>query len=66
MLTARELRSAAWSNKAANVIELLLARTLGGDDPTDHHGHIAGLIADVWLANLAGIYQQAGNGHPSP
>ncbi|WP_099040733.1 TetR family transcriptional regulator [Mycobacterium neglectum] len=40
-------------NQAANVIERLLARTLGGGDPTDHHRQIAGLIADVWLANRA-------------
>jgi AcrR family transcriptional regulator len=40
-------------NQAADVIERLLARTLGGGDPTDHHRQIAGLIADVWLANRA-------------
>lgn len=40
-------------NQAANVIEQLLARTLDGGDPTDYHRQIAGLIADVWLANLA-------------
>lgn len=40
-------------NQAANVIEQLLATALAGGDPTDHHRQIAGLIADVWLANLA-------------
>ena len=40
-------------NQAANVIERLLAKTLHGGDPTDHHCQIAGLIGDVWLANLA-------------
>ncbi|MDG5482511.1 TetR family transcriptional regulator [Mycolicibacterium gadium] len=40
-------------NQAAGVIEGLLATTLAGGEPTDHHRQIAGLIADVWLANLA-------------
>ncbi|QNJ90032.1 TetR/AcrR family transcriptional regulator (plasmid) [Mycolicibacterium fluoranthenivorans] len=40
-------------NQAAQVIEQLLATTLAGGEPTDHHRQIAGLIADVWLANLA-------------
>jgi len=40
-------------NQAATVIEQLLATTLAGGEPTDHHRQIAGLIADVWLANLA-------------
>jgi AcrR family transcriptional regulator len=39
-------------NQAAGVIEGLLATTLAGGEPTDHHRQIAGLIADVWLANL--------------
>lgn len=45
-------------NQAANVIEQLLARTLAGGDPTDYHRQIAGLIADVWLANLAAFISQ--------
>jgi TetR/AcrR family transcriptional regulator, cholesterol catabolism regulator len=40
-------------NQAAVVIERLLAKALGGGDPTEAHRQIAGLIADVWLANLA-------------
>lgn len=40
-------------NQAAHVIEQLLATTLAGGEPSDHHRLIAGLIADVWLANLA-------------
>lgn len=40
-------------NQAAQVIEQLLVTTLAGGEPTDHHRQIAGLIADVWLANLA-------------
>lgn len=40
-------------NQAADEIERLLVKTLGGGDPTDHQRQIAGLIADVWLANRA-------------
>ncbi|SBS78791.1 HTH-type transcriptional repressor KstR [uncultured Mycobacterium sp.] len=45
-------------NQAANVIERLLARTLGGGDPTDYDRQIAGLVADVWLANLVGFIRK--------
>ena len=40
-------------NQAADEIERLLVKTLGGGDPTDHQRQIAGLIADVWRANRA-------------
>ncbi|WP_292990502.1 TetR family transcriptional regulator [Mycobacterium sp.] len=40
-------------NEAAHLIEQLLATTLAGGEPSDHHRQIAGLICDVWLANLA-------------
>lgn len=40
-------------NQAADEIERLLVKTLGGGDPTEHQRQIAGLIADVWLANRA-------------
>lgn len=38
--------------QAVDVIEQLLATTLAGGEPTHPHRQIAGLIADVWLANL--------------
>jgi AcrR family transcriptional regulator len=37
---------------AAEVIEQLFARAIGGGDPTERDREVAGLIADVWLANL--------------
>jgi hypothetical protein len=39
-------------NDAAEVIEQLFARAIGGGDPTERDREVAGLIADVWLANL--------------
>lgn len=45
-------------NQAAGVIEQLLATTLAGGEPTDHHRQIAGLIADVWLGNLTAFISQ--------
>lgn len=40
---------------AAAVIEDMLARTLGGPAPTARDRDMAGLIADVWLANLTAL-----------
>jgi AcrR family transcriptional regulator len=40
-------------DQAAGVIEQLFARALGGGEPTERHREVAGLITDVWLANLA-------------
>ncbi|RDH76541.1 TetR/AcrR family transcriptional regulator [Mycolicibacterium moriokaense] len=51
-------------NTAAEVIEKLLATTLAGGEPTDHHRQVAGLIADIWLANLtAFISRRASAAH---
>ena len=33
-------------------IQTLLARTLRGGEPTPTDLHVAGVIADIWLANL--------------
>ncbi len=46
--------AAAATDEAIDVIEGLLARTLSGGEPTVRDQRLAGgLIADVWLANLA-------------
>ncbi|OBY30693.1 TetR family transcriptional regulator [Mycolicibacter kumamotonensis] len=51
-------------NSAAGVIEQLLATTLAGGEPSDHHRQVAGLIADIWLANLtAFISRRASAAH---
>lgn len=39
-------------DRATHVIERLLASALGGGEPSPRHFQIAGLLADVWLANL--------------
>lgn len=39
--------------QAASVIEDLFVRALGGGETIDGHRQVAGLITDVWLANLA-------------
>jgi glutathione S-transferase len=38
--------------RAAATIEVLLARTLRGGEPTPADLCVAGVIADIWLANL--------------
>ena len=45
--------AATATDQAIDVIEGLLARTLSGGEPTVRDQRLAGLIADVWLANLA-------------
>jgi len=51
-------------NSAAGVIEQLLATTLAGGEPSDHHRQVAGLIADIWLVNLtAFISRRASAAH---
>lgn len=37
---------------AADVIESMLARALGGGAPGTYERQVAGVIADIWLANL--------------
>ncbi|ODQ89699.1 TetR family transcriptional regulator [Mycolicibacterium holsaticum] len=39
-------------DEAASVIEGLMAHAMGGERPTVRDRQIAGLISDVWLANL--------------
>lgn len=45
--------AAAAVAQTVGVVERLFADALGGSDATDHHHQIAGLITDVWLANLS-------------
>lgn len=40
---------------AVNAIEDMLARALGGPVPTDTDRLVAGVLTDVWLANLAAV-----------
>ena len=47
-----DARAAAELDRAAAVIQTLLARTLSGGEPAPTDLHIAGLISDIWLANL--------------
>lgn len=49
---------AAAVNKAAAVIERLLARTLGGGKPDPLDQRVAEVIADIWLANLTAFIGQ--------
>ena len=44
--------AAAELDRAAAEIQILLAHTLRGGDPTLTDLHVAGIIFDVWLANL--------------
>lgn len=45
-------------NEAAAVIERLLARTLGGGQPSLLDQRVAEVIADIWLANLTAFIGQ--------
>lgn len=47
-----DTRAAAELDRAAATIEILLARTLGGGEPTPADLCVAGVISDIWLANL--------------
>jgi AcrR family transcriptional regulator len=47
-----DARAAAELDRAAAAIETLLARTLAGGEPTPADLRVAGIIADIWLANL--------------
>ncbi|KUI24053.1 MULTISPECIES: TetR family transcriptional regulator [Mycobacteriaceae] len=47
-----DARAAAELDRAAAVIQTLLARTLSGGEPAPTDLHIAGVISDIWLANL--------------
>ncbi len=49
---AADASAAAEVDEAAQVIEGLMARAVGGARPTFRDRQIAGLITDVWLANL--------------
>jgi AcrR family transcriptional regulator len=44
--------AAAEVDRATQVINGLLAGALSGGEPTSHHVEIAGLLSDIWLANL--------------
>lgn len=37
---------------AASLFEGMLARAMSGGEPTEEQHNIAGIICDVWLANL--------------
>jgi hypothetical protein len=47
-----DTRAAAELDSAAATIHTLLARTLSAGEPTPTHLVVAGLISDIWLANL--------------
>ncbi|BBX49828.1 MAG TPA: TetR family transcriptional regulator [Mycobacterium sp.] len=47
-----DTRAAAELDRAADEIQILLARTLRGGEPTPTDLHVAGVISDIWLANL--------------
>ncbi|BBY90714.1 HTH-type transcriptional repressor KstR [Mycobacterium gallinarum] len=47
-----DTRAAAELDRAAAAIETLLARTLTGGEPAPADLRVAGIIADIWLANL--------------
>lgn len=47
-----DTRAAAELDRAAAAIETLLARTLAGGEPTPADLRVAGIVADIWLANL--------------
>lgn len=53
-----DTRAATAVNQAAAVIERLLARALAGGKPTPLDQRVAGLIADIWLANLRAFIGQ--------
>lgn len=38
--------------QATDILHQLFAHALGGDTVTDHHRDLAGLLTDVWLANV--------------
>jgi len=47
-----DTRAAAELDSAAATIHTLLARTLSAGEPTPAHLVVAGVISDIWLANL--------------
>ena len=47
-----DTRAAAELDSAAATIHTLLARTLSAGTPTSAHLVVAGIISDIWLANL--------------
>ena len=57
-LSVKESQTPAAVNQAAAVIEDLLARTLAGGTPTDVDRRVAGVVADIWLANLTAFLGQ--------
>jgi AcrR family transcriptional regulator len=50
--------AAAEVGHAATVIEHMLAHAIAGGDPTPRQLHIAGVVADIWLANLTAWIRQ--------
>ncbi|MFV1363102.1 TetR family transcriptional regulator [Mycolicibacterium elephantis] len=52
--------AAAATDHAATVIEDMLARALSGGDPRPAHRQLAGVIADIWLANLTAFIGERG------
>ncbi|MGB3356939.1 MAG: TetR family transcriptional regulator [Mycobacterium sp.] len=53
-----DTRAAAELDRAAAEIQILLARTLRGGEPTPSDLRIAGVISDIWLANLVAFSGQ--------
>ncbi|SUE94947.1 TetR family transcriptional regulator [Mycolicibacterium tokaiense] len=51
-LRSRRYPRRAELDRAADEIQILLARTLRGGEPTPTDLHVAGIISDIWLANL--------------
>ena len=50
--------AAAEVDHAATVIEHMLAHAIAGGDPTPRQLRIAGVVADIWLANLTAWIRQ--------
>lgn len=51
-LVIADATAATTVTQTAHILQQLFARALGGANVTERHRDIAGLITDVWLANL--------------
>ncbi|AYE98117.1 TetR family transcriptional regulator [Mycobacterium kansasii] len=51
-LVVADATAAPTVTQAADILHQLFARALGGNTVTERHHDLAGLITDVWLANL--------------
>ncbi|KEP44379.1 MULTISPECIES: TetR family transcriptional regulator [Mycobacterium] len=51
-LVVADATAAPTVTQTADILQQLFAHALGGSTVTEHHHDLAGLITDVWLANL--------------